>query len=436
MPVQVKAADLDQQPSSGEIKTVVSGDGVVTSYVVSTTQCLGEYFKANDQLIQFQVNEEKYKKSSGAEKEAGIVETINNVGTTMVVSVMQYAIGQLKNLFELSCGDASSLGVVNQLFVLSKTVNVTYFKEIMGVTAIVQWLCLALSLLMIAFYGITMSSGIQQTPPMEFAIRMFMGMLGVYLAPYLLQDILNINNYVVHNLMQIKVSLPSGGSEIPVIYAFPAVILQMFTALADLGGLSFVAILVALVAILASIIPLFKLVIWWYTRWFKIMIYTVISPFMFLSVGLKETSKTAGGFIKNFVRDVFSQVFVVLGVMLVTKMLPTLIVIIKAYNLGFVGIGITLYAMLTFLAELPNLANSLLDGDASRFGLKSMEGYVDSRSKTTNGKMFNRLGAPGRGAKRVTKNAAGAAVQVSGKLVGGVASYGGRKIMQAVKRKR
>ena len=381
------SAKIDDGATAEEISNmhVISSEGVFTFYERTKTACNEKWFKTVDKSIKHTTKVDDSLKAKPKAGDEGITETIKNMSTNMIETIVTFLVKQLELLFDGNCGKEGSLGIVSQLFVVSKTVNVTMMEGVMKVTAIMQWICLALSLLMIVYYGVTMSTGIQQTPPMVFGIRMFMAFLGVYLAPYLVQDILNINNYIVYTLNKITVTM--NNTAMPAEFAFPVALINMFQSLFSLSVYGFIVVIVAGVAVVISLIPLFKLVIWWYVRWFKIMVYTVISPFMFLSIGLRETSRTASGFINTFVTEVFSQTIVVIGIMLVSTMLPTMVQVLNTYRLGAVGVAIALYAMLSFLAQLPDLAGNLIRGDASGFGLKGMNNYLDTYSKKASGKV-------------------------------------------------
>jgi hypothetical protein len=384
-------AKTEEPVTAGDIKkmNVISSEGVFTFYERSTSTCSESWIgEAGDDV-------KNIAKVSNTYKEAATVEgddwkaTVKNMGPNIINQLIKAWVNEISAFFDLDCGKEGSLGVISQLFVLTKTVNVTLFEGVMKITALVQWIALSLSLLVIVYYGITMSSGIQRTPPMVFAIRMFLALLGVYAAPYLVQDILNINNYIVYNLSQVKINV--SGESVPAEYAFPIALGTMFQGLFELSVHGIAVVLLVLIAVVASLIPLLKLVLWWYIRWFKILIYTVISPVMFLTIALEETSNTAKGYVKGLVRDVFSQTFVLIGIMMVASLLPTLLSMMSTYNLGAVGLAIGLYAMLSFLSQLPDMANNLIDGNASNFGIKALDSWINNGVSKMNRVMPSRI---------------------------------------------
>lgn len=361
---------------------VISSEGVFAPYERATTTCDDEAFQPTESDEFKKLANIKEGKKSGGGGDEGITEMIKNMSVNMIETISAFFIKIMKGFFNLGCSEDGGLGVTAQLFVVTKPVNVTLMQGVMGVTAAIQWISLGLGMLMIAYYGVTLSTGIQQTSPMVFAIRMFLAFIGVWLAPYLVQDILSINNFIVHTLMTMSTGVEGTGAS-TYEAAFISTIQRMFLSFLDLGLYGVAVILFALIAVIFGMFPLFKLVLWWYTRWFRLMLYTVISPLMFLSVGLRETSRTASGFIHSLVSDVFSQTIVVIGVMLVTNMMPSMVSVLKTYNLGVIGVAIALYAMLTFLATVPEMASSLIKGDASGFGLKSLESFIKRSPKNS-----------------------------------------------------
>lgn len=369
------AGPADAVGGSTTVQDIVASDGLFTFYDRADSTCndTGTF----DQLVD--PSTLGLPKASSSSSDGGIIDTIKNLPMQMMTDQFTMILNGISGLFDLKCGQSGALGLVSQLFVLMKTVNVTYLQGVMQIVTIAQWFALSLTLLMMIYYGITMSAGIQQTPPMMFALRMFFAILGIYVAPYLVQDILNINNYLVHNLSQLHIVVNSAGKAGPTVqYAFPAAIMTIFASFVKWNVYGMFIILIAIVTIIFCLIPLFKLILWWYVRWFKIMIYTVISPFMLMAVGLQETSKTTSRWFGSLMRETFAQSIVVFGIMAVSSLIPTLGQIIQTYKIGALGAGLVLYAMLSFLAQLPELAHSLFQGDVSRYGLKELGGWIEN----------------------------------------------------------
>ena len=117
-----------------------------------------------------------------------------------------------------------------------------------------------------------------------------------------------------------------------------------------------------IIILILMLLPFFKLIVWWYVRYFKIFIFAAIAPFMFMTFGDAETEKTGYNFLKNFSITVFEQFFMILGIGLTGVFISTVLPLMNQLGLGLIGAGIAIYAALSFLGTLPDVIGAWFQG--------------------------------------------------------------------------
>jgi hypothetical protein len=233
-------------------------------------------------------------------------------------------------------------------------------------------------------YGYEVTVGKAEIDPFKFSFRYLFSMFFVYYAPYVVQDILNLNNEIVDTIGNYGMKM--GGITVNVATILPMSFIGFVKSIGDLvdsgqGLKGLATILIMLIVLIMVFIPLLKLVVWWYVRLFKIFLYTALSPLMFASLCIENTAKTGFNFLRNFVQEVFGQLFLVIALFVTGAFIAQLPTLSANSNIGIIGVGIALYAALSFLHEVPALANGLLDGSSiSRYGARVSDGVGAIRS--------------------------------------------------------
>src|SRR5690625_1645517 len=120
-------------------------------------------------------------------------------------------------------------------------------------------------------------------------------MLAIYLSPAIMQDILSLNNIIIDFLGQTNVEfdLKFGSVSKPISVPTSEVVAATFASFLAMGysflassltgniiiaglagtfGVTTVIAIIALILAIAVMVPILKLIIWWYTRLFKIFV--------------------------------------------------------------------------------------------------------------------------------------------------------------------
>lgn len=338
---------------SGEVKTDINltGQGVFTNYENGVSVC--RYTLPEDTT-----DANKGDSYVDGEDEPGwVITALTDMVMALLTGLIGFVSGQI-------CDATSSvgLGFIAQLYIFAKPINVTTSPGLMSVTGIVQWICLISIIFGILYYGYKYLTANQMefVDPIKMVFRFFLAMLLVYWAPFFLQDIININNILVNAISSFDVTMGTGSATVQAVIpmAFASFVEN---SIGDASWMGLIEALVILIVIILCFIPLANLIVWWYIRLIKIFIYTAISPIFFAQFCIG--GKKPFDFIMNFTREVFSQFFVVVGIYVIGTFIgeiPTLLT--KEMGAGVLGMGIALYAALSFIKELPDMAGDLFDG--------------------------------------------------------------------------
>lgn len=272
---------------------------------------------------------------------------------------------------------STGIGLFQQVNVFTELVNITHISSLMYLTGIIQKIALVLMVLFILIHGynlLTGSNAVSETgSTVSFFIKFGVVMFAVYQAPFLMQDVLNLNNkltYVLSNQVIPMASAFDGPTtstlNLTIGNSFIAsfiIFLQSAVSSATAGGAVLGAI-IALIVIIAVFTPMIKIVLWWYTRMFKIFVLTVISPLMLATLATPSLSSTGFGFIKNYIKTALEQFFVIIGLAVVAVFMSEVPLLVKELGLGYVGMGLSLFAGYSFISQVPEMATSMLEGRA------------------------------------------------------------------------
>jgi len=284
-----------------------------------------------------------------------------------------------KDVFTVQCG----VGFMSYITKISTPVNLTNNPVIMDIMGITQMIALGSSVIFIAAFGLMYALGYQNMDPVKFGLRMFVAMVVVYYLPYLLQDILNLNNMLVHSIS--KISIPTSASDVVVAgtvssgFALSGIAASVMGALLTLGGtvLAPVWVIVAIAVILFAIYMLtflVKLILWWYMRMLMIFILAIFGPFFVIMTALPQTAKMSKKWLKSFIAESFSQTFLAVGLYIFINIFMRMSEFNEAVNMGLLGNVFIFYAMLVTLQDFPEFGKSLLGGGSGGWGSRNING--------------------------------------------------------------
>ncbi|MGF7535638.1 hypothetical protein AAGG74_18450 [Bacillus mexicanus] len=364
-PLQAYAASSDTK----ETARMVTSDGFFTTYKNDAEKCAIN----GDAKDFFSFSKDKKIEENKDSKED------SNFALDMLSSIFDGALQGIKGWVSSGttalCNLDDTLGLFSQIYIFTNPVNVTHVEALMSVTGIVQWISLTLMVFGILFFGFRIMTGQSEIDPFPFALRYFLSMFLVYYAPYFVQDILNLNNQIINALANYQVSM-GGGVSTTAGAVIPLSLVGFIVNAADQGALGWLSMLVLLIVVVMTFIPMLKLVVWWYVRLFKIFLYTAISPLMFASIAFPEFKYTFSGYISSLIKEIFSQFFVMLAVLITGAFICELPNLANTLNLGIIGLGLALYAAFNFLHEVPKFATDLLEGKVGGPHLDTIAGGV------------------------------------------------------------
>lgn len=270
--------------------------------------------------------------------------------------------------------------------------NLTNNEPVMKTIAISQYIAFAMSIVIVVFYGIMYMTGTMGIDPIKFFMRLFGATLAVYFLPYLMQDILNLNNIIVYNLSRISPGSGWGAGQgaVAAIIIGQAVSVIIGSLVASAGTSALVWVAIALGAIIMMIKPLMQIMIWWYSRLLMIFVLAIFGPILVVMIALPQTAKMATKWMNAFIAEVFSQTFLALAVFLCSSIFYNMKDFQDATGINFVGVIFLVYSMIMFIGEVPSLAKSLIGGGIGNpieRGMRDamMAGFVGAASIVTNG---------------------------------------------------
>lgn len=326
---------------------VIGYEGFITNAYIRKVEC-----------VESPKTEGFYEKlEKGEEKEGGYL-------VRYVAAMIAFVVdGAVTFFFEVTCEEASgsfTMNIGKELGKLGDPINITNNYIVMKLAGVMQYLAYGLSLVFVMIYGMSYMMGKSEISPPKFFMRTGFVVMGIYIAPYVLQDVLNLNNVLVYHISQIKVTFD--GSDQPVSLAVPKAFHDFMSSSADLiqGNLLLGIVMVAM--IIYTLKPMFDIAMWWYTRMLKIFFYAIISPILVMMMILPKTANMAKKAFKDFVGESFSQFVVMIGIATIAMMLGNLMDMRYILELSDVGLIIFMFTALNFMADLPNMAKNITGG--------------------------------------------------------------------------
>lgn len=301
---------------------------------------------------------------------------------------------ETKGMISGDCNDEFSF--TKHILKLTAPVKVTEFQPLMQFTKYIQMFAMTFLILFIVWYGFQYITGKQDVEdPMQFSYRMGIAIAGIMLAPRLIQDVLNINNMIVYYVASMDLPGSVGGAAtagaatlgLAGSMAIANFLAMFVTSL--VSGVGLFILILGVIMLILTVIPLVKLMMWWYIRLFTILLMTVFSPIFFLFLAAEATSKMAKRFFVTFVAEIFSQVFVVIGFYFSVLLLLNYSELASAFNLGFIGLMLMLLVQVQLLAEIPSWTKRWIGGTDTP-GYKQITSMVSAGIGAAVGNTFDK----------------------------------------------
>lgn len=330
--------------------------------------------------------EAKVGDKEAAKKEMGIGDQKSTKTQDLMKDGVDPMIKDAAGFFDMKeCGRSG--GFINYLLKPTDPVTVTNNPVVMSITGSMQMLALVLAAVMVVFYAITYTMGNQKEGPTTFIIKMFVSVVAVMVLPYLVQDILNLNNVIIHSLSQVSLSLPDGST---LAAGGALVVVQSIATLLGMGigitiGAPYLAvfgIILAIIVVYQLLKPLIQLTIWWYMRLLMIFLLTILGPLFVIGLALPQTARYTSNWIHWIISEVFGQIFVVLGFYLAAQLMMNIGTIMGESEMGLLGMVIFMYAIVTLLNGLPELAEKLLGGGLQLSSLRNASESLNNLAKS------------------------------------------------------
>ncbi|PGK51551.1 hypothetical protein CN918_27555 [Priestia megaterium] len=265
------------------------------------------------------------------------------------------------NLFGTDC-DNNTLSVIGQFLNISRPLNVTDNQYVMKLVHVTQQIAFTMSIVIIAFYALMYTTGFHNMDPVKFGVRLFFCLLAVNYLPWLMQDVLNLNNEIVYNVSTLEFTFDNseGNSTELIMGAFTAIFESFVTG--ENVGKSLLLLIFAFIMAIVAIVPMLKIITWWYIRLLRLFLAAVVGPMLVVLGALPQTADKAQKWLNAVIGQIFQQVFVALGLILVAVIVGNIGDFGDTLNIGWFGRGILIYACIFFLADVPSFANQFLEG--------------------------------------------------------------------------
>lgn len=290
----------------------------------------------------------------------------------------------------------ADISITKHIMKLTSPVKVTELTSLMTFIKYIQGIVFAFVILFIVYYGFQFVMGNSDVEdPMKFGYRMGLSIFGMMYAPYLIQDLINLNNIVVFYVSSIPIPSSTGGAisaagaalGVAGSMAISNFLLMFATSIAS--GVGIFLLLIALILLIMILIPLVKIMMWWYIRLFTILLYTVFSPIFFIMYASEATSKYAKKFFMTLIAEIFSQVFVTIGFYFAVMLILNFDEINDVFNLGFIGLMLFLWVIVQLLSELPSWVKGWLGGSDAP-GYRQMTSMVSQGIGQAVGNTFDK----------------------------------------------
>lgn len=341
----------------------------------------------------------------------GLKETFKSITDTMN-----------RTLFATDC-NGNSISVVSQFLNISRPLNITDNQYIMKIIHITQQVAMTLTIVLIAFYSIMHTTGYHNVDPIKFGIRMFFCLLAVQYLPWLMQDILNLNNTMVYYITAIEYDFGKGvGTATDIMMGAFMAVWTSFAASPNVGEDLLLLLLLVIIGILA-ILPILRIIMWWYIRLLKIFLAAIVGPILIMLASLPQTMEPAQKWIKNFIGSVFEQVFMALALTMTAIILGNIGDFGDVLGIEWFGKALLVFAAIYFLADVPDFSKQFIGGLSGGSSDKLANSMYNKGKKYSKSGWKSTKGIRGKamtGAKTVAKGTAG----VVGKTTGAAALGG------------
>lgn len=361
-------------------------------------------------------------KKEGPKPPIDIGGAVDKVGEEMTETFKKFTNDFDTYMFAVNC-DGDSLSIISQFLNISRPLNITDNQYIMRLVYIAQEIAFTMSIVIIAFFALMYTTGFQNMDPVKFAIRLFFCILAVTYLPWLMQDVLNLNNVVVYNISSLEFA--NGNTTEIIMGAFSA----LWDSLASNDGILSSLLLLILVFIMAvlAIAPMLRVVMWWYVRLLRIFLGAIVGPILVMLAALPQTENTAKAWLTKYVGQVFQQVFMAFALVMIAVIVGNIEGFGKTINIGWFGQAMLIYSSIYFLAEVPSFAGDFLSSFSGGSSEKMASGVYGL------GKKYGKKTVSG--AKGAVVGAAAGAYGMKRGLMGnkgfggGVGGYFGKKLM-------
>lgn len=273
------------------------------------------------------------------------------------------------NIFDVAKCESNSL--LMEIVKVTSPVNVTNNPIIMQLMKITQLMALSLSIVIIGAFSIMYLMNFENLNVVKFGIRLSFSMGAVYFLPYLIQDILNINNMFVYYISNTSITGKlSGGIGVGfLVVAFEVMGALIAGAVASGGSLLIILGIAVLTLAVNLAMQLIRLILWWYTRMLTIYLLAVVGPFMVIFMALPQTADLAEKWLKKLIGEVFSQLIFTIALVFFLSIFMNIGVMRNAMDISMAGYIFMYFAALAFFVDLPRFSKELLDGGVKGNGL-------------------------------------------------------------------
>jgi len=374
MPVEYLKAKSKQKEKT-PYPFVIASEGMFTrSEIQEVGKCniteISEKFEKNEGIPKPVIAGED--RISGMKPKNVIERAADKVGTAFAESMVNIIDGFDKHVLDGNC-NTSSTSVLAQVLNLTKPVNVTNNRFVMAVTSISSQIALAGSIIIIAAFSLMYTTGFQNLDPVKFGIRIFFCITAINFLPYLCQDVLNLNNTIVHNVSHIELNFKefkddtgkkyetvTGDSVNILAGSFGGVFKNIIGEANQSQDL--VLLFLIFVVLVVAVVPLLRLIFYWYFRMMKISIMVIVAPFMIMLMALPNTSNYGKSWMSRFVGETFSQTIVTLGFVMIGLFISNIGEIATINQFGWFGVVVFLLTSAFMLAELPTFSKTFFEG--------------------------------------------------------------------------
>lgn len=351
-------------------KNIIAGQGVFTSNTVEpATEC-----SVKEEELKSGINDDE---SKGLFTGDGKIDEDKNDGgkiSKIIGKLAKSVTNSFAEFFKVECGSTSFF---SEIVKITTPLNLTNNLIIMQLIGITQVMALSMSVIIIGAFAIMYMTNYENLDPMKFVMRLVFSMVAVYFLPYLIQDILNLNNIMVYYISNTNITGNAGPAMgVMILMVSYKIITAMIAAAATTGGTMLIVICVAIVTISVYIVfQILKLILWWYTRMFSIFLLAVLGPFFVMCMALPQTADIAESWMKKLITEIFSQLIFTLAFVFFISVFANMALMQESMSIGLAGYIFMFYAGLAFFIELPAFAKEILamGGGVKGNGLNNLQ---------------------------------------------------------------